>query len=298
VKKALALAICSSTWMICMSTAVVPVYAQSVNITDGGALRQLLEQTRLRYEIVSGVEADTDSIFVVGTEQDKTAVKKNIDYGWNRHSVFGKGGKGLKALLTLSNGMIDALYRTGENETSISRVGRELESTTALHKTNDGTIAFTIDFFKNGAPSFLLYTLNSGCGAGERVSVTGSIDARGNSMGPLTYIGNRDIELVRTFQTLHENVSIRETFRGKDRVIKQDGFTKLVQLAPDTTALPAYAATNLSVMHGSSGLVLVEKPVTKNQPRPRKGTVESLTIKYSQQPDGRFVSEGELRIKK
>jgi hypothetical protein len=280
-----------------MPTAVVSVYAQSVNITDRKSLQRLLDQTQLRYEIVGRVEADTDSIIVVGTEEDRTAVKKNIDYGWDRQSVFGKGGKGLRALLTLSNGVIDVVYRAGENETSISRVGRELESTTTFHKTNDNTIAFTIDFFKDGALSFLLYALNSGCGPGGKVSVTGNIDIQGNSSGPLTYVGSRDIELVRTFRTLHEDVSIRETFKGKDGVIKQDGFTKLVQHAVDTTGLSAYTSTNLSVMHGSSGLVLVEKPVTKPQPKPKKGTVESLTIKYSQQPDGRFVSEGELRIR-
>jgi hypothetical protein len=280
--------------------APLPAHAQSASIIDGKSLHQLTTQLPVSYLLVTGIETDSDTITVLDLNKEKTPVQKKHIYDCDRLSLSGKQRKELLASFTHSNGTITALYKTGDSELGISQIGDALESTTLLHRGDGTTTVFSIDFFRNNAPSFLGYTLSFGVEDAQKITVRGTLDADGKTSGPLTYDATREIELFRIFRTSKEDVSIRQTFHGKGGLVRQVGFTKLVRQGVSAAASPAYTSTSLSVASGSSELVLIEKPIIKPQARTKKGRPDKaeFSIQYRQQTDGTFAATGELRLGK
>jgi hypothetical protein len=278
--------------------APLPAHAQSVSIIGGKSLQQLTTQLPASYQLVTGIEADANTITVLDLTKEKLPVQKKLIYDCDRLSLPGKQRKELLASFTHSNGTITALYKTGDSELGISQIGNALESTTLLHRADGNAIEFSIEFFRNNATSFLGYTLSSGVEDGQKITVRGTLDVEGKTNGPLTYGGTREMELFRIFQTSKEDVSIQQTFHGKDRLVKQVGFTKVVREVVSATASPAYTSTSLSVASDSSELVLIEKPLIKPQARRKKSRPDKaeFSIHYRQHTDGTFVATGELRL--
>jgi hypothetical protein len=261
------------------------------------SLMQLVENIIQYQEIVTSVTADNQQVSVINRDGSISTMEKK----WVRESdgmkVTRKGSTKCLAILKAIDRYIRAIYRTGNNEISISFIDSGIESTTVLTRNDDNSMNFIIDYFKNDADSFIFYTIGDGVRDGKKVTVRGRYDAQGNLDGPFTYEGPGTMELFKVLYTTNDSITIRNIFKGTNGVIKEADFKKAVKIKDTATSAITFKFTDLSTVIAPTGLILTETQIEKSNAKLKKKQTKTV-IKYIQQPDGIFTINKEVILPK